>query len=468
MILTLLWVVISFLGFGTCLLLWTRRRVYQRELGYNPKQDFETGISSRNATVIPIKLERDGFRMPKLPDDAVSACLPIRLKATFSGTVFDPFVEIVAGNYRDTQFFARDILGLRNLNLSRLLHSGIKEGDRITFRCHRLSFAEQQTEMVVCREKAGPEDRVLVIAPHPDDAELAAFGLYTDTNATIVTLTAGDASNHFHGRNGSIKLSRSQCARLRVKDSIEIPQWAGLPRTKIINLCYPDSHLNSMRAMPLKDFSRNGSDPFDFQGLRQLNSSGLLRDGASCSWDSLIKDLAFVIGEVKPTIIVSPDPWNDPHPDHLATTVVVCEAMRSLQRAEGRFFLTNVHNRWSELYPLGPAGTGVPLPYRDDNGGPESRGFYSHALTDERQMEKYLALEAMHDIRELAVCPPYTFDYLWHRFRTVAGSLVHGLGTPPTSLLRRAVRPDEIFRVMMVEEVLNLHPEQLLKNPADR
>ncbi len=452
------------LGAGICLLVWIRKRVYQRELGYNPKRDFDTGISSGGAIVLPIKLERNGFEMPKLPDDAVSACLSVRLKASSSGTIFDPFVEIVAGNFRDCQFFARGVLGRRHLNLSRLLHSGVKEGDRIILRCHRLSIVDRETEMVVCRETIGREDRVLVVAPHPDDAELAAFGLYTDTDATIVTLTAGDASTNFHGRNGSIKLNRSQCARLRVKDSIEVPQWAGLPRAKIINLCYPDSHLNSMRETPLKDFSGNGADPFDFQGLRQLNSSGLLRDGANCSWDSLIKDLAFVIDQVKPTIIVSPDPWNDPHPDHLATTVVVCDALRSLRRAEGRFFLTNVHSRWSELYPLGPAGAGVPLPYRNHNGGPESCGFYSHALTAERQTEKYLALEAMHDIRELTVCPPYSFDYLWHRFRTVAGSLVHGLGTPPTSLLRRAVRPDEIFQVMTVDQVLNLHPERVLKN----
>src|SRR5215469_422096 len=237
MIQTLLWVMVLSLGIGTCLLLWARKRVYRRELGYNPKRDFDSGISSGSAIIVPIKLERDGFQMPKLPGDAVSACLSIRLKASLSGTIFDPSVEIMAGNFRDNQFFARDILGRRHLNLSRLLHSGVKEGDRVTIRCRRLSLAERQAEMVICREKVGSEDRVLVVAPHPDDAEIAAFGLYTESNATIVTLTAGDASTNFHGRNGSIKLNRSLCARLRVKDSIEVPQWAGLPREKIINLC---------------------------------------------------------------------------------------------------------------------------------------------------------------------------------------------------------------------------------------
>ena len=40
---------------------------------------------------------------------------------------------------------------------------------------------------------------MLVIAPHPDDAEIAAYGLYTDTAATVATLTAGDASDRYSG-----------------------------------------------------------------------------------------------------------------------------------------------------------------------------------------------------------------------------------------------------------------------------
>src|SRR5215469_15701053 len=134
MISTILWAMILLLGAGACLLVWIRRRVYRRELGYNPKRDFDTGISSGSATIIPIQLDRDGFQMPKLPGDAVSACLSIRLKASFSGTILDPSVEIMAGPFRDTQFFARDILGRRHLNLSRLLRSGVKEGDRVSLR----------------------------------------------------------------------------------------------------------------------------------------------------------------------------------------------------------------------------------------------------------------------------------------------------------------------------------------------
>ena len=41
------------------------------------------------------------------------------------------------------------------------------------------------------------DERVLVVAPHPDDAEIAAFGFYADTRAMVVTVTAGDASDRY-------------------------------------------------------------------------------------------------------------------------------------------------------------------------------------------------------------------------------------------------------------------------------
>ena len=49
---------------------------------------------------------------------------------------------------------------------------------------------KEKTRLHLCRENVAADDRVLVVAPHPDDAEIAAFGLYADTRATVVTLTA--------------------------------------------------------------------------------------------------------------------------------------------------------------------------------------------------------------------------------------------------------------------------------------
>jgi LmbE family N-acetylglucosaminyl deacetylase len=291
---------------------------------------------------------------------------------------------------------------------------------------------------------------VLVVSPHPDDAELAAFGLYADKQATVVTITAGDGSDRYTGKDRGVRLTRAQIGRMRVLDSIMAPQIGGVPREHVLNLAYPDGLLSEMRASPAIDFSKGAKDALDFAGLRQLNLSPLLRDRGQSTWQSLVSDLAHVIKLTQPTIIVVPDPWLDPHADHTATTMAVCEAFRGTNQLDGRFFLTCVHNRWSELIPLGPAGSGVPLPPRREGESPEMDGFYSHALSPERLTEKYLALEAMHDVRELSACPPQDVRLLGRKLREIAGASIHGMGIPPTSLLRRAVRPDEVFWTVSV------------------
>jgi hypothetical protein len=110
-------------------------------------------------------------------------------------------------------------------------------------------------------------------------------------------------------------------------------------------------------------------------------------------------------------------------------------------------FFYCVHNRRSELWPFGPAGTGVALlPILADD-GICARGFYSHPLSTDRQWEKFLALEAMHDIRDIDWPTAAPFNVAGRRLRGELRGFAHGMGRTPTSYLRRAVRPDELFFV---------------------
>jgi hypothetical protein len=73
--------------------------------------------------------------------------------------------------------------------------------------------------------------RVMVMAPHADDAELAAFGLYSRAEeVSIVTLTQGEIEADTYQRLG---LSPAQAARLKGRlrswDSQAIPLGAGCP-----------------------------------------------------------------------------------------------------------------------------------------------------------------------------------------------------------------------------------------------
>ena len=283
--------------------------------------------------------------------------------------------------------------------------------------------------MHLCREKVTADDRVLVVAPHPDDAEIAAFGFYADTRATVVTLTAGDASDRYQNPTQPwISLSRSAIANMRVWDSLTIPQFGGVPPERAINLCFPDGRLREMYLHPDRDFQGEGDDALDFPALRRMNRSPLIQGDAACTWKSLVRDLGRIIADTKPTIVVAPHPRLDPHPDHLFATVALGEALQSAGLTTGRMFLYTVHNRRSELWPFGPAGSGVALlPILPEDGICAS-GFYSHGLSVERQRQKFVALEAMHDVRDLQWPTGATYQQVGLRVAAELRALAHGMG----------------------------------------
>jgi hypothetical protein len=146
----------------------------------------------------------------------------------------------------------------------------------------------------------------------------------------------------------------------------------------------------------------------------------------------------------------------DPHPDHLFATVALCEALKGAEAATVRMFLYSNHNRRTELWPFGPTGSGVALlPIIKDDGVCGS-GFYSHALSTEDQEQKFVALEAMHDIREIQLQAALSTGQLVTEMMAELRGWAHGLGRAPKSYLRRAVRPDELFLVTSLKEGINL------------
>src|SRR5262249_51182027 len=157
-----------------------------------------------------------------------------------TGRIFDPAIEIAADGFRDTQFLERGVRGVRFLNVSRLLAANDLAGGWVGLRGRNLAWHRESMRLHVCHERLGSEERVLVIAPHPDDAEIAAFGLYADTDATVVTLTAGDGSDRYSRSGRLISLPRAIVAKMRVWDSITIPQFGDVRAEHAINLCFPD------------------------------------------------------------------------------------------------------------------------------------------------------------------------------------------------------------------------------------
>jgi glycosyltransferase involved in cell wall biosynthesis/LmbE family N-acetylglucosaminyl deacetylase len=434
-----------------------RRRAYHRLLRYDPKQDCVLGCAGPNIETIPVRCDDQGFLLPRLSAGASSGFLELDVRASAIGAVFDPAVDIISYGFHDTQFFERGVCGTRFVNVTRLLAANSWAGGWIKLNGRHLAWRGGSARLHVCNETLSAAERVLVVSPHPDDAEIAAFGLYADTDATVVTLTAGDGSDHYSGTEQRLMhLRRATIAKLRVLDSIATPQLGDVRAERAVNLCFPDGRLRDMRCDPERDFSGESESGLDLASLRRLNRSPLLRDSAACTWKSLVRELSHILMEIKPTIIVAPHPRLDPHSDHLNATAAVCEAIELAGFSAGRWFFYSVHNRRSELWPFGPAGSGVSLlpVFADDRVC--AGGFYSHALSTDRQREKFLALEAMHDLREIEWPNLEPLNMAGRRLYREFRGLVHGMGGKPTSYIRRAVRPDELFFVTSLEDGVTL------------
>src|SRR5262249_58485745 len=137
---------------------------------------------------------------------------------------------------------------------------------------------------------------------------------------------------------------------------------------------------------------------------------------------------------------------------YLFATVALGEALQSAGLTAGRMFLYTVHNRRSEMWPFGPAGSGVALLPLLPEDGICASSFYSHGLSVERQRQKFVTLEAMHDLRDLQWPADATYQRVGLRIAAELSALAHGMGVVPTSYLRRAVRPDELFFVTSLDD----------------
>ncbi len=416
--------------------------------------------------IIALRCTDEGFSLPSFAADAVSGFLELMVESTLPGWLNEPRVEMNAGSFKNAQYFERGACGYRFLNVSRLLSHGIKTKQHVTLRGQGLKWRSGWVRLYLCREQLNTKDHIVVIAPHPDDAEIAAFGLYSEAHATVVTVTAGDDSDRFDKQPGvPFPLPRDVVARLRVWDSIFIPTFGGVSAERAVNLCYPDGQLAEMHADSKGEFNSRKGTHVDYPALRQLNASSLLDSAAHrCSWESLVKDLTAIFSELQPGIIVAPLPVVDPNPDHGLTTLAVCEALRICGMNTARLFLYIVHNRWTELYPFGPAGSGVSLPPGFEAELIECDSFYSHSLSLEQQMWKGLALQAMHDLQEFTPPELPNGRFEWRRLKAALGAKIKGLSNPPTSYLRRAVRTDELFFVLNLEQAEHLaliHAQQM-------
>jgi LmbE family N-acetylglucosaminyl deacetylase len=313
------------------------------------------------------------------------------------GAENEPWIEISAGGQRIQQYFDANAQGLRWLNFS-ALKDQLKESSQVDIITHAITIEPAAATLRTFENKLNLNDKILVLAPHPDDAEIAAFGLYADHNATIVTVTSGNAGDMNYRANVSDPAQHYLLkGYLRAVDSVTIPWQGQIPPDRTYNLGYFDARLAEMHQSPDQAIPEMYGPNDDVAPYRRANISKMLpTTSRKNNWKNLVEDLTKILNTVKPKIIVMPHPWLDSHLDHEYTSVALVEALE--QWKDNATFLLYTNHASENRYPYGPAGTVMSLPAWSVV-DISLQGVYSHPVSEQLQIRKLYALESMHDLR---------------------------------------------------------------------
>jgi LmbE family N-acetylglucosaminyl deacetylase len=379
-----------------------------------------------------------GIVWPELVDGRWDTAL-LGVQVNVDAASATPYVEIAAGGMSDRQYFAPGDSGERWLNVTFL--RGAMVGTRVSLRGDGVSFTAPQARLRLFDGGFDLSKAVLVLAPHPDDAEIAAFGLYANRNASVVTVTAGNAGAPTYEAvfddPGDLYLFKG---RIRVIDSITVPWQGRIPPERAFNMGYFDARIAEMfdkREAVVPEMYRPNTD---INVYRRENFSSLLplRPRES-KWGNLVEDMLEVLRKVKPAVIVAPHPQLDTHRDHQYTTVALSEALARWNRPVALLLYTNHADR--NRYPYGPAGTLLSLP-PPPPGDVRLDRIYSHPVPAALQRVKLFALESMHDLR---FSPTRQYQLAREELRAAAPEKPGP--EPDITYLRRGPRSNELFFV---------------------
>ncbi len=226
-------------------------------------------------------------------------------------------------------------------------------------------------EKAVVPKPSGAEtERLLVIAPHPDDDILGVGGTLAEAHARgatvrIVYLTSGDANRAAKYLITLPPLRRAAGYRAlgerREREAVLALRHLEIPADHAIFLNYPDRGLT-----PMLDRHRAHGNPHRsrFTDRSTAYSEVAFRPSAPYTGEALIEDLLSILGRFQPTVLYMPHPL-DAHPDHRAghrATTLALRRMRTVYpeapSPEIRCYIVHV---FEERWPL-PSGRRTPLP----------------------------------------------------------------------------------------------------------
>jgi LmbE family N-acetylglucosaminyl deacetylase len=384
--------------------------------------------------------------------------LDIEIRSSWLGWIYPPKLILNCEEEKTRQYTRPGIDGSIYVNLAIL--EQVEEGEQtVEITCRRGSIIGDTGTMMAFEDPPLQEASLCVVAPHPDDAEIGAFGIYSDRNvrASVTTVTAGDRGQYALGnpdRDTTGTVRDSLKGEIRVWDSVTIPILGDVPFERCYNLGYLDG---TLPALAKQD---DNTHPEENPSATYRRGAVPAREEAS-GWTGLVSDLASIFRREQPDYLVCPHPELDCYNEHRRTTDAVIEAVGRLNAASSpsHFLFYVVHNSVTNFFPFGPPHGLVTLPPKAAGTPALASHPFSYSLSDSQVVKKQYALEAMHELRRI-VLPEWDGRRSLRKVIHTAVRAMKQLLQVPTEttssldMIDRAARPNEIFFAVPTEQVI--------------
>ena len=307
---------------------------------YNTAKNYIYNLDKHKIASIQLN-EQSAVTLPKDCAQFDTLFLKIYVAGGIQSYFFKPFIEI----QNQKHFFEYGAKGIRYLNISS------PNTDTLHLKLHHLKLSTTEIELFACKNDIHDSQKVLILAPHADDAEIAAFGFYKNMkNVTIVTTTAGESGvcNYCDFYKDDVTKQAIKKGELRAFDALSVPLLGNVAIKNSITLGYFGGSLQWMsanRTLEAKSYIDGVNDNNLFRKVAHSDIS--LDPSVKPTYNAFLNDLDIILKEVKPDIIVTPHPQIDSHPDHKQTTYAIIESLSKIEMQSTLLLYTN-HLQLSE------------------------------------------------------------------------------------------------------------------------